>query len=343
MSRVNVDKNKNRYKNVFKPLDDSNSWRYPDDSNNEAIRCLWGIDWTENWKESAHFEAVWRRYHLKSTLPPKEKISKRITDGRVGLAIKAMAQESPKIAIRDYPARLQEVLGSDTAIPQKSTIMNFLQERDLVLKKLQKKPLISVRNLAKRVVFARMGMDFIATLKWRVIWSDECTVRKYPKDKEIFVRCHSSHSRENLPSNLQVHSGGFSVMFWGCMSFYGLGPLVPLGDNLNQHSYKLLLEKHFLPYLNAFRDQCGHEMLFMQDNAPCHKTRLIDAFFDDNCISTVIWPPQSPDMNPIENLWSILKQKRTKKFGTPKSKRDLISQVLEIWNEIDISICQNLT
>ena len=48
-------------------------------------------------------------------------------------------------------------------------------------------------------------------------------------------------------------------------------------------------------------------------------------------------------MNPIENLWSIIKKRRQKKFGFVNTKNELIEQVFEIWNEIDNSLLETLT
>ena len=66
------------------------------------------------------------------------------------------------------------------------------------------------------------------------------------------------------------------------------------------------------------------------------------AVFDDHTVTTLDWPPQSLDLNPIENLWSIIKLKRSKRFGLPTCRNELISQVFEIWDEISEELKNNL-
>src|SRR5689334_19726963 len=104
-------------------------------------------------------------------------------------------------------------------------------------------------------------------------------------------------------------------MFWGCFSAFGSGPLVALEGNQNQYTYKETLQEYLLPEIEAAKREFGIDMTFMRDNAPCHKTNLIQDFLTRNKILTLDWPPQSPDMNPIENLWAIIKARRQKKFG----------------------------
>jgi transposase len=59
----------------------------------------------------------------------------------------------------------------------------------------------------------------------------------------------------------------------------------------------------------------------MQDNSPCHKTKKEAAFLQSNHIKILHWPPQSPYINPIENLWSMIKRKRQKEYGSQRIRR----------------------
>jgi transposase len=107
---------------------------------------------------------------------------------------------------------------------------------------------------------------------------------------------------------------------------------------MNAENYIELLKDTVIPELEV----AGRHMVFMQDNAPCHKARIVMDFLDENNIETLNWPPQSPDMNPIENLWAIIKARRKKKYGVPKSKNELITQIFDIWDNIEMELVHNL-
>src|SRR5215813_1986671 len=128
-----------------------------------------------------------------------------------------------------------------------------------------------------------------------------------------------------------VKFGGGSVMVWGCFSWWGLGPLVVIDGTLNQKTYKELLQTHKVPIQGA----CGEnaDFWFQQDNAPCHKTNSIMAWMTKNEVRVLPWPPQSPDLSPIDPLWDVLERQMRARNPQPRSLSELKAALQEEWQK----------
>ena len=146
-------------------------------------------------------------------LPPKTRVVKRVTDGRIGQRLKEIITSNPRTPYRKLPGVLNSSMTAGTRIPSASTCQRFLKENGFEVVKMSKKPLISDVNKGKRRQFAREYVQKSDDFLGSIVWSDETTVRQLPKDKERLIWTHNSTIKENRQTNLQVHSGGFSVMF----------------------------------------------------------------------------------------------------------------------------------
>ena len=86
--------------------------------------------------------------------------------------------------------------------------------------------------------------------------------------------------------------------------------------------------------------QHGH--IFMHDGAGPHRAHIVQEVLDELQIEVMIWPSYSPGLNPIENLWSIMKQQIYKLYpnlehaaDTEETRQELIKAAKEAWNSID--------
>ena len=99
--------------------------------------------------------------------------------------------------------------------------------------------------------------------------------------------------------------------------------------------YVEILDKTLLPFLHEVFPH-GHR--FMQDNDPKHTSRRAQAFFEDNDVCWWKTPPESPDANPIENLWHELKE-FIRREVKPQTKDQLVQGIVDFWRTVDRNKC----
>ena len=76
----------------------------------------------------------------------------------------------------------------------------------------------------------------------------------------------------------------------------------------------------------------------MQDNDPKHTSRHAEAFYERKSINWVRTPAESPDLNPIENLWHELKE-FVRREVKPHTKEELILGIKQFWKTVDVPKC----
>ncbi len=129
-----------------------------------------------------------------------------------------------------------------------------------------------------------------------------------------------------------------SVMIWAAMSSAGVGPLCFLKSTVNAAIYQEILEHFMLPSADELYGDA--DFIFQQDLAPAHTAKGTKSWFSDHGVTVLDWPANSPDLNPIENLWGIVKRKM--RDTRPNNADELKATVKETWASIPPQQCHKL-
>ena len=95
-------------------------------------------------------------------------------------------------------------------------------------------------------------------------------------------------------------------MVWGCIGWNGVGMLVEVQGIMDANQFCFILEKGLVESFEKL-GMDEDERIFQQDNDPKHTSKKAQRWLLDNNIRLLDWPPQSPDINPLEHLGSSQK------------------------------------
>ena len=126
----------------------------------------------------------------------------------------------------------------------------------------------------------------------------------------------------------------------GCICWYGVGTLTCITVYINSEKYKTILEDNIWPVIARHFHE--NQNLFQDDNAPFHRSRVLQEYKAKNSLKSISWPAQSPDLNILENIWLYIKRKLAYRHCVIHSNEDLFREINKIWMDILPYFVQNL-
>jgi transposase len=191
-------------------------------------------------------------------------------------------------------------------------------------------------HIDKRLAFVESYGEWDET-KWdTVLFSDETHIYVGGEGQVWVQRPEDAALVADYMVDRTAHPEKISV--WGCFSAKGIGVFRVFDDALDTRMLTDILRRDMKPH--ALSVWPLGQWFFLQDNAPAHSSNETKRFLHTNGIDCIVFPPHSPDLNPIENLWAHLKRRIENRF--PTNREELTRTFIEEWQVTDPTLLANL-
>jgi hypothetical protein len=237
--------------------------------------------------------------------------------------MKTKLQKTPTLTAIQLRMRIPELVGISVRTFQRAC----KETLKMLSRTMRKKPLLTEQMRIQRLECANAYRHWDEDDWKQVMFSD---------DSHFELRFGNQSSRCRRPAGSDPFSPKFTkktvkhpqkVMAWGCFSWMGRGVLEFLekGKMMDGARYRRILDDK----LEFFMHQHGTSH-FLQDGAPCHKSKIVTQWFNERPnIILIKWPGNSPDLNPIKNVWRWMKAKL--RDSTAKNMEEWRREITELW------------
>lgn len=264
----------------------------------------------------------------------------RVTNDAQDRFIVALSKRNRTKSSREIASEVNSAW--DIAITPR-TVRGRLVENGLKSYTQKRRPYRSQKQTKTRLAWCRKHINWTPKQWQSVIFSDESHFEVINRKNRGFVRRAPHEKEAQFNFSTRTQGGGGTVSVWGCFTDAGPGPLVVYEGRLNADAYIELIAGVLPDFIDDLPLDKRSNCKFQQDNAPCHKAKKTLKWFKENLLSqvkTMDWPPTSPDLNPIENIWQIIDQ-RLKNYSIA-TKEQLEAAIKEIWENVSVATCQTL-
>lgn len=206
-----------------------------------------------------------------------------------------------------------------------STVYRYLIKAKIFKFRPTKVPPLTDTHKQKRVEWCQRNLNRDWT---KVVFTDESYVRLFTAIIRLWAK-----SKPHVKS----YANPPQVLIWGGISTRGTTPIKVDCGSVDQFRYQEILHECLVTTITTLYPD---GFVLMQDNAKPHTARTTMKWLADRQIEVLDWPSMSPDLNPIENLWAVIKRRIEKLDPTTKSNLKEIIQ--EIWDGIDHQLVKSL-
>jgi len=216
-----------------------------------------------------------------------------------------------------------------------NTARKYLAKHEYYAFKPRRKPWLSPQHKKTRLRFAKLhqydSLEDVACMAF----CDESTFEVGIDTRPPYVRRKAGNGFESRYLRPTFRSGRSTISVFGVISLDFKSELFVniKGERNNAKRYCRILHNVGMPFYQRLIEERG-EAVWVQDGARIHTAKLTQKYLDDHFVTRLDWPPQSPDLNPIENLWRLMKLRISKRRGYIHTQKQMARILREEWDRI---------
>jgi transposase len=191
-------------------------------------------------------------------------------------------------------------------------------------------------DIQRRLAFCNEYIDWTEEQWKNEFFTDECNFY-LGQGPRIYVRRPVGASHDPKYMQQLNHPHG-KISLWACICSHGLGHTEIYTGSLDSTRHRNILKHKLIPSLKQFFPQ--GPWCLQQDNVRFHTTPETITYLHNQGITLIEWPPWSPDLNPIENLWNVLKAHVYARF--PQTLEELNKFIIEEYSKIDLNFISTI-
>jgi transposase len=263
------------------------------------------------------------RYNMKkleSTGTLESKLTggkKRIINANMSKSVGQMIRHNKQITTKEIANKINDKYSTKVSC---STVERHLKRNDYYQVLPHPKPLLTVKQKKYRLEWAIAHKDDDWT---HTIFTDVSSVQLFRNTVKYWMKTPQT-AIKRIPKCRQ------KLMAWGAISASGTIGLFVFKGIMDAKFYIDILKENLLP---VAQQHFGRDWRLQQDNDPKHTARRTKLFLSTNVPSVVDWPSNSPDLNPIENIWAVVKRSVEKK--SPRNLEELEEIFRDEWGKLN--------
>jgi transposase len=269
-------------------------------------------------------------FRVKNRLKNGEGMERRQGSGRPPLL---QTRDKQRILgfVRENPSWSREqvaVAAAARGSPRVSrwTVGRYLKSINWIKCLPQTKPMLTQEQKRKRLTWC---LEHRNTDWSKVVFSDEASFQLFSNKTPLWMMKKKKKTKRMPKYSPKIH-------VWGAISFRGTSTLGIFGRNVNSEVYCDVLHENLPSIEELFPD--GFQ--FQQDNAPPHVSHYTASWMSSNDVHPIKWPPGSPDLNPIENVWGLIKRKLG--LEDPSKVAEWKDKINDLWVHLDFNYLESL-